>query len=198
MTYNEIIKQALDHLEYRADEDAVAEFHDRFILYANEAVRIIAKSLNMTETCDVIVNANEQPGFNISDIETNIVGKRITKICDVYDKATKRPYMFFSGSEFGEFVVAARPGTDITVRYRYMPVDSTDGDAEPGIPAIFHPILWMYIVYCHNNSRTSGVTGYSSQIWLAEFERQRKIIRRAYGAFESYQIKNKPWQTGEM
>jgi hypothetical protein len=196
MTYNEIIKQALAHLEYRTDEDAVAEFFDRFIMYANEATRIIADSIKMTECVDVIIAEGEQPSFNIAFLEVD-GDKHVTKICDVYDKETKHPYKFFSGNEYGEFVVAAKPGTDITVRYRYMPVDTTDGDAKPGIPEIFHPILWMYIVYCHNNSRSSN-TNYNAQIWLAEFERQLKIIRRAYGTFEAYRWKNLPWQTREM
>lgn len=199
MTYNEIIRQALNHLEYRTDDEAMSEVFERFIMYANDATRIIANSLKMTGTVDVIISEGEQPSFDVGSIELQLEssGKRLTKICDVWDKETKRPYKFFSGNEYGEFVVAAKPGTDITVRYRYMPVDTTDGDAEPGIPAIFHPIMYLYVVHCFHNTRSSS-TNYDQQKWLYEFERQRKILTREYGASNAYSWKNLPWHTGEI
>lgn len=190
MTYNEIIKQALAHLEYRTDEDAVAEFFDRFMQYANAAVRIIAKDLRLEQVDTVQLNNGH---FTLSDLSKPLV----TKISEVY--VGNRQYPFVTGSTLGDFVVGqVAPTATVNVRYKWMPVEETDGDAVPDIPEVFHPIIWMYIVYCHNNSRTSGVTGYSSQNWLNEFERQRRIIRRSYGAFESYRFKNLPWQTREI
>ena len=85
----------------------------------------------------------------------------------------------------------------VYVRFRYMPDDRYLASDEPDIPAVFHPILWMYVVHMHHNSRATA-SDYDRTKWLQEFERQRKILTRAYGALDTYQIKNKPWQTGEM
>ena len=190
MTFSEIIKQALNHLEYGDMDDQTAAFFDRFMMYANDAVRIIADDIKPTKVDTVQLVDGK---FSLSDLSKPLV----TKVCEVF--IGRRAYQFFTGDELGDFVVSqVAPDATVSVRYRWMPVPETDGDKEPDIPEIFHSILWLYIVYCHNNSRSSGVTGYSSQTWLAEFERQRKILKRSYGAFDSYMIRNKPWQTREM
>lgn len=197
MTYNEIVKQALTHLEFGEDEDAASAYNERFMMYANEAVRIIADDIKMTDTIDIEYPIGGNT-FSTSDIENSVENKHVTKICDVHDKTTKRPYRFYSSDEYGKFVVEKKPEASITVRYRYMPVYNTDGDAEPGIPEAFHSIIWYYIVHCHENSRASMTKGYSYNHWLVEFERQRKSIARSYGAREAYQWKNLPWHTGEI
>lgn len=194
MTFNEIIKQALTHLEYGTDEDSVATFFDRFIMYANEAVRTIARSLRLERVESVTLNDYH---FTLDDLSKPLV----TKISEVY--VGRRAYPCVTGDELGDFVVIAPhhkldADATVNVRYRWMPVDVTDGDAEPDIPEAFHGIIWLYIVYMHNNSRSSGVTGYNYQTYLGEFERQRKIISRQYGAFNSYIWKNRPWETREM
>lgn len=91
----------------------------------------------------------------------------------------------------------ASSGPVVNIRFRYMPNYVSAINEAPDIPAVFHPILWMYVVHCHHNSRATA-SDYDRTKWLQEFERQRKILTRAYGALDTYQIKNKPWQTGEM
>lgn len=190
MTYDEIIKQALTHLEYNTDEDSMAEFRDKFILYANEAVRLIAEHLRL-EKVDTVQLENNR--FDLSDLSKPLV----TKVCEVF--VDKRQYPFVTDSQLGDFVVGGvAPDATVSVRYRWMPENRTDGADEPDIPAVFHPIIWYYVVHCHVSSHVSGMKGYNYQQWYSEFERQRKIVTRSYGAYESYKFKNLPWQTGEI
>lgn len=189
MTFNEIIKQALTHLEYNEDANAVAEFNDRFMQYANDAVRIIADSLKL-EQVDTVQLDNRH--FQLTDLSKPLV----TKVCEAY--IGHRQYPCVTGNSLDDFVVVgAEPNATVSVRYRWMPVDKTDGDEEPDIPAVFHPIIWFYIVHCHHNSRSTS-SDYDRMKWLQEFERQRRIIARSYGAYQSYAFKNLPWQTREI
>jgi hypothetical protein len=194
MTFNEIIKQALTHLEYGTDEDSMAVFFTRFMQYANDAVRLIAKHLRLDKVESVTLDNYH---FELSDLSKPLV----TKISEVY--VGHRQYPCVKGDELGDFVVVGepwrlQPDATVSVRYRWMPVDETDGGKEPDIPEVFHGIIWMYVVHMHNNSRSSGVTGYNYQNMLAEFERQRKILTRDYGALDGYTWKNRPWETKEM
>ena len=190
MTYNEIIKQALEHLEYRTDDEALAEVSNRFTMYINDAIRIIANGLKLEQVDTVQL---ENGHFQLSDLSKPLV----TKICEVY--IDRRQYPCVTGDTLDDFVVVGvKPNATVSVRYRWMPVDKTDGDAVPDIPEIFHSIIWYYIVYCHENSRASGTKGYNYQMWRQEFERQRRSITRAFGATQSYQWKNLPWHTGEI
>ncbi len=189
MTFNEIIRQALTHLEFNDDDDAVSAYNDRFMMDANDAVRIIADSLKL-EQVDTVQLDNRH--FHLSDLSKPLV----TKICEVY--IGRRQYLCVTGDTLDDFVVVGvDPNATVSVRYRWMPVDQTDGDAEPDIPAIFHPIIWFYIVHCHHNSRSTS-SDYDRTKWLQEFERQRRIITRSYGAYQSYAWKNLPWHTGEI
>lgn len=189
MTFNEIIKQALTHLEFRTDDESMNEFNERFMIYANTAVRIIADDLKMEKVDTVQLDDGH---FNLTDLSKPL----ITKIEEVY--VGRRQYPFVTGASLGDFVVGqVDPDAEVSVRYRWIPVDQTDGDATPEIPEIFHPIIWFYIVHCHHNTRSTS-SDYDRTKWLQEFERQRKILSRSYGAFQSYSWKNRPWETREI
>lgn len=190
MTFSEIVKMALAHLEYGTDEDAFATFAERFILYANDAVRIIAAYLKMDKVESVSLQNSK---FDMDDLTESTV----TKIVEVFKD--KRAYPFVRGDSLGEFrVLGCEPSETVSVRYRYIPDYVTDGDAVPDIPKIFHPILYMYVVHCHHNSRSTS-SDYDRTKWLREFDSEyKRIAKQAYGSLDTYAWKNRPWETGEM
>lgn len=200
MTFSEIIKMALAHLEYGTDDDSVAQFNERFMIYANDAVRIIAEDLKMSATI-----TNKQLSNNVLTIDRDelhdIYGMDITKIEEVYVMKGNCKVLlpFVQGDSYEDWkVFGCEPDETVQVRFRYLPVYVTDGDAEPLIPAPFHPIIYLYIVHCHHNTRSTS-TDYDRTKWLQTFTQQRRrLMKQAYGALNTYQIRNKPWDTGEM
>lgn len=267
MTNYEIVKQALAHLEYGDDEYALSQNYERFVMYINDAVRIIAQHIKL-ETVEPVVLRDDH-------FDTSALGKQnVTKIVEVF--SGKRAYPFIKGDTFGDFVVLhgherinnayeplygdadlsgtvtaadaalalrhtsglvklnpkqfinadvdgdgsvtqddvdlimnyvnsvidtfpveATDRTIVNVRFRYLPDNVMKGDAEPDIPAVFHPILYLFVVHAHHNTRSAS-SDYDRTKWLQEFEKQRRVLSRAYGAYDEYVFKNKPWQTGEM
>lgn len=194
MTIYEIAKMALTHLEYGTDDDAMAQFIDRFTLYINDAARIIADNLHLTKTETVTLTDDH---FNVDDLSHDSV----TKIEEIIDPSnSRRAYAFVEGDELGDFkVIHGKHETlsSVNVRYRYLPSYVADADKAPDCPAVFHPIMYLYVVHCHHNSRANA-SDYDRTKWLQEFERQRKIVTRSYGALNQYVFKNRPWETGEM
>lgn len=189
MTYAEIVKQALAHLEYGTDEDAYGTFAERFTMYANDAVREIATSLKLDKVETVTLDDGT---FNIDDLTEETV----VKIVEVFKG--NRAYPFVRGDSFGDFRVLNCKETEVSVRYRYLPEYDTDGNSEPAIPKVFHPILYLYVVHCHHNSRSTS-SDYDRTKWLQLFESERsRIMKQAYGALDTYAWKNRPWETGEM
>lgn len=188
MTYYEIVKMALAHLEYGTDQDSVSTFYERFCIYINDAVRIIARSLKLEAVDDVTLNDG---CFSINDLTK----ANVTKVEEVYKG--KRAYPFVTNSFLGDFEVLGCKEETVSVRYRYMPEYNTDGDEQPDIPEVFHPILYLYVVHCYHNTRSTS-TDYDRTKWLQEFERERKQIAREYGALNAYTWHNRPWETGEM
>lgn len=190
MTYAEIVKMALAHLEYGTDEDSYGTFAERFTMYANDAVRIIASSLKIDRVESVTLVDGK---FDMSDLTEDTV----TKIVEVFKG--RRAYPFVRGDSLGEFrVLGCKDDETVSVRYRYLPKQETNGDAVPDIPKVFHPILYLYVVHCHHNSRSTS-SDYDRTKWRQEFDYERKrIMKQAYGSLETYAWKNKPWQTGEM
>ena len=189
MTYYEIVKQALAHLEFGTDDDSVSTHEERFIIYANDAVRNIAAALNIDRVESVELSNNH---FSVGDLD-----KEVTKIVEV--SKGSRKYPFVRGSQLGDFaVIGCDPHATVDVRYRYVPDYITDGAKEPDIPKIFHPIIYLYVVHCHYNTRSTS-TDYDRTKWLSEFEKERKrLSRQAYGALDTYAFHNRPWETGEM
>ena len=185
MRYNEIAEMALAHMEFGTDDGT---FTERFFIYINDAIRIIARSLKL-ENVDPVVLTDSH--FNVSDLSK----KHVTKIVEVSNGS--RQYRFVRGNSLGDFVVSGCNESTVSVRYRWMPAYNTNGDAEPEIPEVFHPILYLYVVHCHHNTRSTS-TDYDRTKWLQEFERERRQIARAYGAHDAYEWKNRPWETGEM
>ena len=189
MTYNEIAKMALTHLEYGTDDDSLAVFYERFCIYINDAVRLIARGLKL-ENVDTVTLQNGH--FDVSALSKNSV----TKIIEVFKD--RRLYPVARGNYLGDFaVLGAEPSDTVSVRYRWIPEYSKGGDATPDIPELFHPIIYLYVVHCYHNTRSTS-SDYDRTKWLQEFERERKQITREYGAMDAYIWKNKPWQTGEM
>lgn len=190
---------ALAHLEYGTDDDAVAAFNERFMIYANDAVRIIAADLKLSKTRDIALT-NGVLKFDFGDMQTDY-GEDVTKVEEVF--VTKRHCKillpFVEGDAYNEWrVFGCEPDETVSVKYRYMPVYATDGDAIPAIPAPFHPIIYLYLVHCHHNTRSTS-TDYDRTKWLQMFNQERKrIMKQAYGALDTYRIRNKPWSTGEM
>lgn len=189
MTYYDIVKQALAHLEFGTDDEAVNTFEERFMIYINDAVRKIAIGLNMDSTEEVkLVDGC----FSIGDFD-----HEVSKITAVYRDGRKYP--FVRGDELGDVrVIGCPPDSTVKVRYRYVPENVTDASKEPAIPKIFHPILYLYVVHCHHNTRSTS-SDYDRTKWLQEFERERKrIMKESYGTLDVYAWKNRPWETGEM
>ena len=199
MTFSEIIKMALAHLEFGTDDDSVAVFNERFMIYANDAVRIIAEDLKPSKTRSIVL----QDGVLVFDYEymRETYGEDVTKIEEVFVMKGKRKVLlpFVQGDSYNEWrVFGCEPNETVNVTYRYLPTYVTDGDAVPNIPAPFHPIIYLYIVHCHHNTRSTS-TDYDRTKWLQAFTQQRKrLMKQAYGALDTYKIRNKPWQTGEM
>ncbi len=200
MTFSEIVKMALTHLEYGTDDDSVATFNERFMIYANEAVRIIAEDLKMTKVVPTYLEDGVLKWDYDSWHEND--GIDFVKIEEVYVNGCfnqKVLLPFVRGEENGEFRVFSKdPNEYVNVRFRYLPAYVTDGDAVPAIPEPFHQIIYLYIVHCHHNTRSTS-SDYDRTKWLQSFTQQRKrIMKQAYGALDTYKIRNKPWQTGEM
>lgn len=189
MTYYDIVKQALAHLEYGTDEDSVSTYAERFMIYINDAVRQIAAGLKTSRVESVTL---DNGCFTIGDFD-----KEVSKIEEVF--IGNRSYPFVRGDELGDIkVIGCAPDATVNVRYRYLPSYVTDGDQEPEIPKIFHPIIYLYVVHCYHNSRATS-SDYDRTKWRQEFELQRKrIMKQAYGALDTYSWKNRPWETGEM
>ena len=189
MTFSEIIKMALAHLEFGTDDDSVAVFNERFMIYANDAVRIIAEDLKPSKTRSIVL----QDGVLVFDYEymRETYGEDVTKIEEVFVMKGKRKVLlpFVQGDSYNEWrVFGCEPNETVNVTYRYLPT----------IPAPFHPIIYLYIVHCHHNTRSTS-TDYDRTKWLQAFTQQRKrLMKQAYGALDTYKIRNKPWQTGEM
>lgn len=200
MTFSDIIKMALAHLEYGTDDDSVAQFNERFMIYANDAVRIIAEDLKMCDTISQTVAWNNTFVLDLDHIRDDYE-QVVTKVEEVYMMRGNCKVLlpFVQGDQLGQYeVYGCKPNDTIKVRYRYLPVYMTDGDRAPGIPEPFHPIIYLYIVHCHHNTRSTS-TDYDRTKWLQMFNQQRKrIMKQAYGALDTYQIRNKPWDTGEM
>lgn len=199
MTFSDIIKMALAHLEYGTDDDSVAAFNERFMIYANDAVRIIAEDMKLSR---VISLALDDGVLSLDyDYLRDNFGDEVTKIEEVYVMKGNCKIMlpFVQGDAYNEWkVFGCEPNETVNVRYRYVPTYVTDGDAVPMIPAPFHPIIYLYIVHCHHNTRSTS-TDYDRTKWLQAFTQQRKrLMKQAYGALDTYKIRNKPWQTGEM
>ena len=199
MTFSDIIKMALAHLEYGTDDDSVAAFNERFMIYANDAVRIIASDLKLSKTRDIALT-NGVLTFDFDDMQTDY-GEDVTKVEEVFvmKRDCKILLPFVEGDAYNEWrVFGCEPDETVSVKYRYLPVYATDGDAVPAIPAPFHPIIYLYLVHCHHNTRSTS-TDYDRTKWLQMFNQERKrIMKQAYGALDTYQIRNKPWNTGEM
>ena len=189
MTYYDIVKQALAHLEYGTDDDSVSTFEERFMIYANDAVRKIATALKVDRVESVEL---ENGVFSIGDLDAEV-----TKIVEVFKG--RRAYPFVRGDQLGDIkVLGCKPDETVDVRYRYVPDYETHGDAEPAIPKIFHPIIYLYVVHCHHNTRSTS-TDYDRTKWLQEFESERRrLMKQAYGSLDTYAWKNRPWETGEM
>ena len=190
MTYAEIVKMALAHLEFGTDEEEYGTFTERFMIYVNEAVRIIATALKMDKVEEVELTDN---CFNVSDLTSDTV----TKILEVFKG--RRGYAFVRGDSLGSFRVLGCPREErVNVRYRYIPKFETDGNAVPQIPEIFHPILYLHVVHCFHNTRASS-SDYDRTKWEREFNSERmRLMKQAYGALDTYVWKNRPWETGEM
>ena len=199
MTFSEIIKMALAHLEYGTDDDSVAAFNERFMIYANDAVRMIAEDLKMSRTIDVTL----EDGVLVPDFDAlrEAYGDEATKTEEVFVMKGNCKVLlpFVQANAYNEIrVFGCEPDAAVKLTYRYVPTYVTDGDSVPMIPAPFHPIIYLYIVHCHHNTRSTS-TDYDRTKWLQMFNQQRKrIMKQAYGALDTYQIKNKPWDTGEM
>lgn len=194
MTYSDIIKMALTHLEYGTDDDAVAPFFDRFMMYANEAVRIIADDIKM----DAVEEFELDDGCTFT-IAHDAYAVKVVEVFTEDDKGRKTLYPFVRNEFPGNIRVFGRkPGDWVLVRGRIIPSPVTDGDSTPMIPDIFHPIIYLYVVHCYHNTRSTS-TDYDRTKWLRQFnDEKKKLVRWAYGALDTYQIKNKPWDTGEM
>jgi len=273
MTNYEIVKQALAHLEYGTDEDSVATFLERFIIYINDAVRAIAQHIKLENVDEIMLHRS-------GHFDTSMLSKKnITKIVEVFSGRHQLP--FFKGDRFGDFVVdhcqlkhfaqAYAPtllgdanndgrittadsgaiilflnGTQtptyqqfvnadvdgdekitendktllmeyrtqvidhfpaedmgdltryvVSVRYRYLPENVVDPTAEPDIPELFHPIIYLFVVHAFHNTRSTS-SDYDRTKWIREFDQQMRALTRQYGALDEYIFKNKPWQTGEM
>ena len=193
MTYYDIVKQALSHLEYGTDEDSVATFIDRFMSYANDAVRKIAIGLKMEMVRNVQVEDGE---FLVNELYENETPPIIaTKIVEVFKDDICYP--FIQGSYDEKVQVLAKDGV-YRVRFRYVPDYESDPTQTPSIPALFHPIIYLYIAHCHYNTRSTA-SDYDRTKWLQEFEQERKrLTRQAYSVLNTMAWKNRPWETGEM
>lgn len=273
MTNYEIVKQALAHLEYGTDEDSVATFLERFIIYINDAVRTIAQHIKLENVDDILLYRSEH-------FDTSMLSKKnVTKIVEVFSGRHQLP--FFKGDRFGDFVVdhcqlkrfaqayaptllgdANNDGSvnaqdsselghfvygskvpthqqfmnadvdgdqkltesdetlldqyldhnidhfpaesmgDLTryavnVRYRYLPENVVDPTAEPDIPELFHPIIYLFVVHAFHNTRSTS-SDYDRTKWIREFDQQMRALTRQYGALDEYTFKNRPWETREM
>ena len=171
MTYYDIVKQALSHLEYGTDEDAVATFIDRFMSYANDAVRKIAIGLKMEKVVGVQV---EDGVFYVPELyEQSDPPIIATKIVEVFkDKVS---YPFVQASDDENVKVFGKDGI-YDVRFRYVPDFESDPSKTPAIPALFHPIIYLYIAHCHYNTRSTA-SDYDRTKWLQEFEQERKRLQ---------------------
>lgn len=189
MTYEEIVKQALAHLEYGTDQATLDTFGERFMIYANDAVREIAIGLKMDRVETVTL---EDGCFSIGDLT-----KEPTKIVEV--KKGCKAFPFVRGDMLGDFkVIGCKDGDTVDVRYRYVPDNEAESNKEPEIPKIFHPIIYLYVVHCHQNTRATS-SDYDRTKWLQQFNAQRRrLMKQAYGSLDTYAWKNRPWDTGEM
>lgn len=186
MTLNDIIKMALAHLEYGTDEDAVSTFQERFTIYANDAVRIIADSLKMTATETVPVVDKSFSVFGLLH--------ECTKIVSVAKNGAEVD--FDNGSEFGQ--ITLEEDGEYTVTYRYVPTPMYNLTDTPNIPPVFHPILYLYIVHCHHNSRSTS-SDFDRMKWNQSFyEQMHRLVRRNYATPKTFKFSKLPWQTGEI
>lgn len=193
MTYYDIVKQALAHLEYGTDEDSVATFIDRFMIYANDAVRKIAIGLKMEKAVGVQV---EDGAFYVPELyELNNPPIQLVKIVEVMRNGINYPFVQGVDDQWVE--VSGKDGI-YGVRFRYVPDYESDPTQTPAIPALFHPIIYLYVVHCHHNTRSTA-SDYDRTKWLQEFETERKrLTRQAYSVLNTFAWKNRPWETGEM
>lgn len=193
MTYSDIVRQALLHLEYGDDEGTFATFIDRFMIYANDAVRKIAIGLKMEKVVGVQV---EDGVFYVPELyELNNPPIIATKIVGVFKDNISYPFVQASDDETVE--VFGKDGV-YSVRFRYVPDYEGDPSKVPAIPALFHPIIYLYVVHCHHNTRATA-SDYDRTKWLQEFETERKrLTRQAYSVLNTFAWKNRPWETGEM
>lgn len=185
MTLGEIITNAVNHLEY-GDYDA---FYDKFVIYANSAISIIANDIKLTRTDTVTLHpCNVGSSMSSFDINSDLQ-KDCTKIISVSQNGT--PVSFKAGSSFSEILVDA--ADMVEVKYRYIPDNIRNADDVPDIPSLFHPIIYLFIVHCHYNTRSSS-SDYDRTKWLQEFNAEKhRRIKLNYGVPETYRFKNYPY-----
>lgn len=186
MTLDEIVKQALSHLEYGTDDEALSVFFERFSIYANEAIQMIAHDLRMTHTEEVELVGGSFNVFSLS--------KECVKVVDVTSDGGS--VEFVNGNDFGEISVSAN-GT-VSVTYRFIPDPVMNGNDIPDIPVPFHKIIYLYIVHCHHNTRSSS-SDYDRTKWYQQFLQQKhRLVRRGYAALNNFKFSKMPWETGEF
>lgn len=185
MTFDEIIQKALIHLEYGEDTETLHLYFPKFIVYANQAVQLIAKDIKPVRKQTVALQADGE--FSLS-----CLAKPCTKVVEIKD-ASGRALRFEGGSEADCIKPIGASSQTVEVRYRYLPHYRSEPNAVPDIPLPFHSIIPLYIVHMHYNTG-AGHSDIDRTKWLQMFmSAKASLLKQGYGATPTYEFKNLPW-----
>lgn len=181
MTLKQIISDALIHLGYGSDELTYDSYKERFIMYANEACRLIAEKYGKTHKETVTLDSNDQ--FDMSALTYDVL-----KIVKVTDEDGLEIYFYQDPPRSGLFTCQTEDET-VTVVYEYYPDAIEQETSEPDFPAHVHHIIPYYIIFrarAGNDPNTQGNAAIDLQLFNSYLA---KIAKAQAGDPESYRIK---------
>ena len=177
MTLDDIIVSALEQVECNPVSRANDKYAAQFRQYANEAVMDIADSFRLFHTDTVTVTGNT---FDIQDLS-----RPCTKIMSIAQGG--KPIAFDDGDSSGEILVGC--DGDVTVKYRYVPIDMSSDSDRPDIPEYLHRLIVLYVIARYRSGGDASVQGAAGIFYSVYNEQKRKMMRHS-GAPENYKLKN--------
>ena len=136
MTLGEIIQKSLQRLEFGDDPQAVESHEAIFTLYANNAIRKIARQYGKTRKETVTLTDSQ---FDLTDLDYGCI-----KIMSVSDSTGE--IVYYQDPEGSETYTCDTTEATVSVVYQYYPAELTTGSETPDVPLEIHSAIPNYIV----------------------------------------------------
>lgn len=178
MTLDEIIVSALAQLDRKSDPQNIAVWKPRMISFANDAVVDLAHHLKLKR----VDNAEVVDG----KLDVTQLPEPCSKVLSVWQKGKHCPIRSYADS----VVEVNCPDGEVSVLYRWIPKQMTNGTEVPKVPEYAHGLIVSYVI-ARERATSDPSMQRGGNIYFEMYNDGKRKLRSNLGEPDNYEIRNK-------